>query len=87
MKKMTQRLKWGRGEQALGKPSLSGMCQQDNEPEHTEHRAQNTEHTKHDPHNAHHQAHRPYRTQGAERAHQTQRTIVESGHQIGQTGP
>ena len=51
------------------------------------HSTQSTEHTKHDPHNAHHQAHRPYRTQGAERAHQTQRTIVESGHQIGQTGP
>ena len=63
MKKMTQRLKWGRGEQALGKPSLSGMCQQDNEPEHTEHRAQNTEHTNtiHTKHTTKHRDYTEYR--------------------------
>ena len=57
MKKMTQLLKWGRGEQALGKPSLSGMCQQDNEPEHTAHRAQNTLNTIHTMHTTKHTDH------------------------------
>ena len=54
MKKMTQRLKWGREEQALGKPSLSGMCQQDNEPEHTAHRTQSTLNTIHTMHTTKH---------------------------------